>query len=647
MTKKPKLISSIRAKLVSAVAMLLVAVIMVVSSTYAWFTLSTAPEITGISTAIGANGALEMALNVGDAPKDAPVASDDDENEYWGNLVNLTDAKYGLQNITLYPSKLNLDENSNIALDSMLQTPKYGEDGRVEKLEANTLIGTYDAETGNFTPNELTGVRGIGASSGMTDRQLSYRNAGLAAVSAMARAKTKASASLNQNGSDLASLAVDLSMNSGATYAIEDLVILKTAIESVRDGAVAEIESAYKYILQAYAASAAVTDEDLWSTVETEVEQSGSTVASVQALMTDISLPAEITAGISALQTTQANITAALAAYEELGASNIGVSAIKNVLKYIVNPEEMTLNGHAISSITSDPSSFVNEYLAADDKNINVVTTTGGGVFADVADHCGEYLAKITIESITYGGLTLTNVGARMNATTTVSPVRILAAGNVVDTAGAPEAGDDAANSMTEYYGYVLDLFFRTNAQDSNLLLQTDAIDRIYKDNAADAVTQGSGSNMTFTATTQELTVDQIKELMGAIRIVFFTPSTEEGVGHGILGYARLDLTDTDATSFSAEGENIAPIKMCDAAGVFAAENVITNLEQNTATAISVLVYLDGDSVTNSSVAATAATSLTGAMNLQFASSANLIPMENGGLHLDDNTPGAGGDVTP
>ena len=40
----------VKKKLMGAVCMLLVASIMMVSSTYAWFTLSTAPEITGIST---------------------------------------------------------------------------------------------------------------------------------------------------------------------------------------------------------------------------------------------------------------------------------------------------------------------------------------------------------------------------------------------------------------------------------------------------------------------------------------------------------------------------------------------------------------------------------------------------------------------
>ena len=59
-TKKRQL--NIKNKLIAAIAMLLVSSIMMVSSTYAWFTLSTAPEVQGITTTVGANGNLEIAL---------------------------------------------------------------------------------------------------------------------------------------------------------------------------------------------------------------------------------------------------------------------------------------------------------------------------------------------------------------------------------------------------------------------------------------------------------------------------------------------------------------------------------------------------------------------------------------------------------
>ena len=63
MNKKNMRQKSLRGKLIAAVAMLLVACVMMVSSTYAWFTLSTSPEVQGITTTIGANGNLEIALS--------------------------------------------------------------------------------------------------------------------------------------------------------------------------------------------------------------------------------------------------------------------------------------------------------------------------------------------------------------------------------------------------------------------------------------------------------------------------------------------------------------------------------------------------------------------------------------------------------
>ena len=70
-TKQRKRQRDIKTKLMAAICMLLVSSIMMVSTTYAWFTLSTAPEVTGINTAVGANGNLEIAL----MPKTGGVAA--------------------------------------------------------------------------------------------------------------------------------------------------------------------------------------------------------------------------------------------------------------------------------------------------------------------------------------------------------------------------------------------------------------------------------------------------------------------------------------------------------------------------------------------------------------------------------------------
>ena len=141
--KKDRRKVDIKSKLVAAIAMLMVSCIMVVSSTYAWFTLSTAPEVTGISTAIGANGNLEMSLlpgfngentyeSVADALKAIGNATGNQttvqKNTTWGNLVDLSDDSYGLNQISLYPSKLGLSEGK--LADYYLGTPQYGADGR-------------------------------------------------------------------------------------------------------------------------------------------------------------------------------------------------------------------------------------------------------------------------------------------------------------------------------------------------------------------------------------------------------------------------------------------------------------------------------------------------------------------------------------
>ena len=109
---------SIRKKLIAAASMLLVACVMLISASYAWFTLSTAPEISGITTTVGANGNLEIALadkstwnnpdGILTQPGATLAAGDKKEaNITWGNLIDVSDV-YGLEGVTLLPSRLSL-----------------------------------------------------------------------------------------------------------------------------------------------------------------------------------------------------------------------------------------------------------------------------------------------------------------------------------------------------------------------------------------------------------------------------------------------------------------------------------------------------------------------------------------------------------
>ena len=155
----------VREKLFGATVSLLIAAVLMTSSSYAWFALSTAPEVSSVDTNISANGALEIALgkNIGrsasgDSATEAGVIQ---ANRTWGNLIDLTDASYGLQEITLLPTILNAAGGAVNTLHPFAH-PIYGVDGRVEKLYANDVFtGVYNG-SGFVTSAEEYGVRGIG-----------------------------------------------------------------------------------------------------------------------------------------------------------------------------------------------------------------------------------------------------------------------------------------------------------------------------------------------------------------------------------------------------------------------------------------------------------------------------------------------------
>lgn len=160
-------------KLAAAIMMLVVAASVTVTATYAWVTLSTAPEVTSIDTTVAANGSLEIALANGTGFAPAKSAEGDSSaaegqsivsaNTTWGNLVNLSDPSYGLSNITLRPAALN---GTTGLQRNPLYGVNYGADGRVsEMVTGQDFAYTYfDNTTNKFAAdfgNEHLGVRAI------------------------------------------------------------------------------------------------------------------------------------------------------------------------------------------------------------------------------------------------------------------------------------------------------------------------------------------------------------------------------------------------------------------------------------------------------------------------------------------------------
>lgn len=150
----------LRKKLAAAVAMLTISAVMLTGVSYAWYTLSTNPEVTGIKANLAANENLEIALDNGYTTEAAVDAASVYEgsaqgsktgNPYtWGNLVDLGVAmstmnpgtgSSGTPKLVLAPVKYNLTADTKFG---KFTYPQYGLDGRVSQLGDLTPVSVSD-----------------------------------------------------------------------------------------------------------------------------------------------------------------------------------------------------------------------------------------------------------------------------------------------------------------------------------------------------------------------------------------------------------------------------------------------------------------------------------------------------------------------
>ena len=650
---------SIQKKLLAATSMLLVACIMLISASYAWFTLSTAPEIKGITTTIGANGNLEIALaddstwadpdgtvktTVGGSLVDGldPNAVKD-INITWGNLIDVSNG-YGLSGISLLPSRLNVaGSGESWSVSALpLKRPVYGADGRVESL-AETVYAQYNGT--DYLVSEANGVRIIGSASGMTDRQLAYRSAKVALANAIADAKVAAKTSLEANGTALANIVVQKAVTDAPTYTQTEVGVIKNVLSGVAT-AQTKMETAWEAAVISYAASAegeeieGLETEEAYLAFKAKMEAKTYTVADGTITVNGVSmtLPGAFATYYTKIQGIKANIASATTAVTALESeASISWSQLKTALDYIVKAEVVTVNGLASNEIKANLSKLISAVAAG---GIQVEMPSGAGVYADIADFCENYSATVELKNITYPGTDMVlgtdeqPVKATMKTVSNISPAYFIAANNVITSALAPAGTGAANNKLSDMFGYTLDYYMRTNAANANLLLQVSEAQRIYSDSTNED-TMGGGSNMTFTAS-GDFTTTQVLQLMGAIRVVFMLPT--DGGGGSILAVAKLDTENADVAGSIVK----ADLKLCEYSvdtangnilnvGAFKTSQAITALTQNQAMKLSTLVYLDGDQVTNAMVA-NAAKSMSGTLNLQFTTDADLVPMDDTAL---------------
>ena len=628
--------SVLKGKLLAVTSMLLVSAVLLTVTSYAWLVMSTAPEITGVTTSLGANGSLEIALLTTQTYQDLSTIKTSIgqslannktvANNTWGNLVDLNDASYGLGEIALLPSRLNVKEyGGTYAVDptNILSVPIYGYDGRIEDLTYNTLSAIYGGE--NFATilgqQQDYGVRAIGTSSSVSVQGSALAQAKKYIVTYTNSARTAATSALKNNIEALFNILITYSGNKSATFNDSDLDVIKAMIEGLQDS-VHYIDLTIRQGIIAVAASE-VGNEDKFSTIR-DLVNSGipfdELLTQMQSNGVDI-LPDALTTWISALEFLQNDLNNA---FNEANALNGGAytwNDLKTPLNYILNTDAVYIGEKLFANMD------VNELLNA--AAVRMTLAPGSGAFADIADFTGDIVVNVSMMGKAFEITTMTLENPPY-LTTLYDSVEGLEAAD-----GSTES--DAEVTLTAMYGYLLDMAFRCNAPVSDLLLQTTPEQRVY-DNSTSPSTMGGGSYMEFSTKASDYPLEKMIALMDALRVGFLD---DQGT---LLRVAKLNVSNRVVT----DGTIKAPLYMYDfslstdvedeGAMIIGerrkTDNVITALEQNVAKAITVAVWLDGDLVDNTMVASSSSDglSLSGVLNLQFASSADLTPAGNSDL---------------
>ena len=209
-------------------------------------------------------------------------------------------------------------------------------------------------------------------------------------------------------------------------------------------------------------------------------------------------------------------------------------------------------------------------------------------------------------------------------------------------------------------YGYAVDLAFRSSGS-GNLFLQQDAKDRVTGE-ASDktpegrlpstSTTQGNGSTVEFLLRRSgqeyiegsDSAKDRAKNLLQCLRVAFLKDAGEWTV----LGVAAVDansiiLSEADNGQTVKATAKLTLYTTTVVDGVLTLKDAktdqsITQLGVNTPTAITALVYLDGDEVQNAFLTPDQPFSLSGSINLQFATDAkDLKPMEYTDFIIPEN----------
>ncbi len=236
---------SMKKKLMATALMLLVSVVMMSTASFAWFTISTAPELKGLETQVVVNDNLEIALAPAGTAVAMPAVPAADQSgkvqTSWGNLVDLSatadtaDGSFDYSDTaldkTLRPITLNTEKNGFLF-------PQYGADGRITSFVACAEDNKY--QFGNIKDNKnnisayyvdiwlRTNVAGNISLALPTETELDRGTGTNGAGSFFTTAATTANATATQMFADNLRVAWELLGTSAPTYTTDNGLVYPT-----------------------------------------------------------------------------------------------------------------------------------------------------------------------------------------------------------------------------------------------------------------------------------------------------------------------------------------------------------------------------------------------------------------------------------
>lgn len=492
-----KVLPGIKEK-VTAVAMLLaLSVIMLTSASFAWLTISRAPEVSEISTTVAANGNLEIALATGNGllpPGESQIGDSAaaenqtivNANNTWGNLINLNDAAYGLENLVLRPAQLNRSD----LLGSPLYGALYTTDGRIEKLSSDfaytSWVPPQDPRPGYFGLSSGVGVRAISSTKVTAEGAWVVINQLKGdAESANAAAGDKY-IELTKNQGYMESLSYIMGVfmtdrmnpDSGDEYNnqsidtthLGNLVKMYNAFEDVFE---LEAQALVKMLnLQLYLLNGGHTDQYTEFTVETMMANDQASLNRLGLKITDFNT---FKNDYNLIKNDRAVLEAISGAgnVKWLGDPNVaGGRSLKQVIGSLVNLSTCTVNGDPISSIGASKALELNNKT-----KVPAIITNGViynferrvGVYMDVGkDYNSGKGLKVVAKGTRYGMSMNGTIYAYITTSATPPSLFFTDLENSIDLAGEFE-GEIVAQDT---YGMAVDFWVRTNTPNSYLVLE-------------------------------------------------------------------------------------------------------------------------------------------------------------------------------